>query len=417
MIAKAFEYINSLSDGNQMIAGAISLWLMGTITYICREVPRQIYAVIRKHITTEFISTSQHESFHALLKWFEKKGYTKKFRRVKFSNGRYGDNKTIKSVGYGTHMIWFGWMPIWVTLNKEDSKSEMDKETIILTKIGRSHILFDELIKEIMKRADKTDRFEVYRASKGEWRYSCWQPKRDFDSVIMDEATEVELIETIDNFIKSEEWYVKHGIPYSLGILLYGPPGTGKSSIIKAVASYVDYDVYTVSATGVSMYPDILQDVRSRSITTIEDIDSCISANKRRKGVGKRKIQTDDTDALLESLIISSTSDLLNALDGIVAGHGRILIMTTNYPEKLDDAMLRPGRCDLKLEIGYFTMDMFRLFLKRFFSADEVEGALKGRKFTSDKLTGAVLQKAILAKTECIAIVEDHTERGGRNDE
>ncbi|GAH02362.1 unnamed protein product, partial [marine sediment metagenome] len=222
MIAKMFEYINSLSGGNQMIAGAISLWFMGTITYICREVPRQVYAVVKKHITTEFISTSQHESFHALLKWFEKKGYTKKFRRVKFSNGRFGSNETVKSVGYGTHMIWFGCVPIWVTLNKEDAKTEMDKESIILTKAGRSHTLFDKLIKEIIKRDDKTNKFEVYRASKGEWLYSCWQPKRDFNSVIMDEEVKTELIKTIDDFIKSEEWYIKHGIPYSLGILLYG---------------------------------------------------------------------------------------------------------------------------------------------------------------------------------------------------
>ncbi|GAG64693.1 unnamed protein product, partial [marine sediment metagenome] len=156
-------------------------------------------------------------------------------------------------------------------------------------------------------------------------------------------------------------------------------------------------------------YPDILQDVRSRSITTIEDIDSCISASKRKKGAGKKKIKTDDQDSLLESLIISSTSDLLNALDGIVTGHGRILIMTTNHPEELDDAMLRPGRCDLKLGVGYFTMDMFRLFLKRFFNEDDVEEALRGRKFASDKLTGAVLQKAILVKTDCVTIVEEHT--------
>src|SRR6516165_7419974 len=57
-------------------------------------------------------------------------------------------------------------------------------------------------------------------------------------------------------------------------------------------------------------------------------------------------------------------SGLLNALDGVSSRDGRVLFMTTNHPERLDPALIRPGRVDLKIELGYATPDQARrLFL------------------------------------------------------
>jgi len=422
MIQELFEYINNLSAGNQMIGGAISLWFMGVITYACREVPRRIWGFCVKHATTEFVTTSQNTSFHNLLQWFEKNGYADKFRRIKVSNGKWGSNSsTTKSVGYGNHVVWYGWAPLLVNLRGLENKSEFDKEIISIMKIGRSHALFDRLITEISERDEKANRIEVFSAEKSGWSFLGRQPKRGFDSVIVEPGVLRRLLGAVDDFVAAEEWYVRHGVPYSLGILLYGPPGTGKTSLIQALASYLNRDIYIVSALGLAFKPEVLQSVEENSITVVEDIDGCPTAQKRtienRRWGREEEEETDKEEpekpkasgreGVRDSFY--STSDLLNAMNGIVSGHGRILVMTANHPEKIDDAVLRPGRCDLKLEIGYLNMEMFVAFLKRFFS-DEDFNMLSGRILKVRNLTGAVLQQAILEKKTCREIVDKFTE-------
>jgi len=433
-IRQIFEHINSLSGGNQMIAGAISLWAMGTATYIFREIPHRGWALLVKHLTTEVAFTSQHSSFYNLLKWFAKEGFAKKLRRVKVSEGRWGsDNTTIKSIGYGTHVVWFGWVPLWVTLNKEETMSDGDKETIKLFKIGRSHELFDKLVAEISQKDEKNNQLEVYTGRGGEWDYMCSVPKRGFDSVIIDSDILKALVTAVDNFVAAEEWYIKHGIPYTLGIMFCGPPRTGKSSLIRALASHLDRAIYSVPAATAAFTPSILQKVQAGSLTVIEDVDSCSVAQKRsdkfdRKDSGsapplgvhsadvpemtaERQPSSRNTQMVkdLEEFFVGNISELLNAMDGIVSGHGRILVMTTNYPEKIDNAIMEPGRCDHSFTIGYFSMEMFTAFLSRFFEAAEVIRCLSNRYLSTDDLTGAQLQKCILDKMTCESIVNLHS--------
>jgi len=164
----------------------------------------------------------------------------------------------------------------------------------------------------------------------------------------------------VDFFLKNEDWYKEKGIPYTLGILLSGKPGTGKTSTIKALArdcgrhvvnvklseyttvSQINNFFYTsrlgVVRDGVTTAYDIPIDKR---IIVMEDID-CLSSIGI---VGKR---TDDPSvAVKEGLNLSV---LLNILDGVLETPGRILIMTSNKPDMLDDALVRPGRVDLSIE-------------------------------------------------------------------
>jgi len=58
---------------------------------------------------------------------------------------------------------------------------------------------------------------------------------------------------------------------------------------------------------------------------------------------------------------------ILGALDGIISNHGRVIILTTNHAEILDSALIRPGRIDVQIEVGYMISETFNSFLKRFF--------------------------------------------------
>ncbi len=408
-MTKVFSYINELSSGNEMIAGAISLWAMGIFTYFFKEIPQKTCKLLFKNLTTTVTFTSQNPSFYNMLKWFERNGYAEKLRKVKLSEGRWGsDQETIKSVGYGTHVVWFGWVPLWVTLERETNVGDVDKEVMTILKVGRSHKIFNKLSREISKK--KKDGFiDVFSAKGGDWYFRSSSPKRGFDSVIVKLSLLEELKSVIDKFIASEDWYVEHGIPYTLGIMLYGPPGTGKSSLIRAIASYTNRSIYSIPASSAASYPDMLQSINKDSITVIEDIDSCSAAKTRNKKDKKNNDNRSSIEIDFEEFMINNISELLNAMDGIVSNHGRILIMTTNYPEKIDAAIMRPGRCDCKIEIGYFNMEMFRRFLLRFFSENIVFNLLNNRALSVDNLTGAELQKCILDKMSCEEIVLKYT--------
>jgi len=403
------QQVDKLSNGNPVIAGVMSLWLLGVGTYIFRQVPLKIYGFFMKHMTTELTTTSQNEVFHNLLSWLEEKGYSAKFRKVKLSNGKFGwgsDKGTTKSVGYGSHLVWFMGHPVLISLNKEESHSEHDKETISLHKIGRSHAIFDRLIREIGTKDDDKDKTKVHKYSKGGWEFVGSQPKRVLSSVIIEKDKEDALTRTIDEFVASEDWFVMHGIPYQLGILLYGPPGTGKTSLIKAIAAYADRPLCIARLNAMSSsLEEMLLTSPDNSIVVIEDIDTSGSTKRRKTKKAKPaneppdapQSQVEAIEEALQDYSSASLSDILNAIDGVVSRHGRILVMTTNYPEKIDEALLRPGRVDLKLEIGYMDAILLEAMLRKFFD-DIPEDYFHGYVLGHDTLTGSMVQGDIREK-------------------
>lgn len=406
------DFINNLSGGNQMIAGAISLWVLGTTTWICKSVPQRVFDFLIKHLTTEMAITSYNQSFFDLMDWLEDKGFSHRFRRFKITNGKWGsEDSTTKGVGYGSHIIWHKWKPIKISLEKEgDSHSERDKETIRLVRIGRSHKPFDDLVDELRrKREDDRDMTAMYMHMGNDgWSFAGKQPKRPIESVIVEKEKMELLLKTFKDFEEKEEWYVRHGIPYQLGILLHGPPGTGKTSMIRAIAGHLNKSLYVASASKMYGLGSMFGDCDKDCILVIEDVDSCSMALKR-KGSEKfdKDSEKDDDDGmsmpsidegsdfneLFERMSLSSLSDLLNAVDGVFVKHGRILIMTTNHPEKIDPALMRPGRVDLSLELSYVNDETFKRFMLSFFPDAKVDNIVLKKE---TRITGAELQNDIL---------------------
>jgi chaperone BCS1 len=95
------------------------------------------------------------------------------------------------------------------------------------------------------------------------------------------------------------------------------------------------------------------------------------SPNVRMVG---RYLESSDKEDEVESMVKQSAaaylSDVLNSLDGLFSIHGRILIITTNHPDELDDALVRPGRIDVKIEVGYAKDETFVKFIKKMYDVD-----------------------------------------------
>jgi DNA-binding protein YbaB len=200
----------------------------------------------------------------------------------------------------------------------------------------------------------------------------------------------------VDFFVNNKRWYEQKGVPYTLGLLLHGVPGAGKTSCIKSIAKDTNRHVLnirlsestTVNQLNALFYSSQVQVVQNgenkfydipieKRIIVLEDVD-CLTdvvlsreaaENNKASNVEKERemqkaaeVKSNELDTF--GRLVQNSDDygksqklnlsiLLNILDGVLEQPGRILIMTSNHPEKLDKALIRPGRIDVIVNFDY----------------------------------------------------------------
>ena len=168
-------------------------------------------------------------------------------------------------------------------------------------------------------------------------------------------------LDDVKDFLTSGEWYHKRGIPYRRGYLLYGPPGSGKTSFIQALAGELDYNICILNLSENNLTDDrlnhLMNHIPNRSILLLEDVDAAFNKREQSADQGYTNGVT--------------FSGLLNALDGVASAEECITFMTTNHPEKLDPALLRPGRVDFKVLIDNATEYQVKHMFLRFYENEE----------------------------------------------
>jgi mitochondrial chaperone BCS1 len=282
------------------------------------------------------------------------------------------------------------------------------KEEVYLSCFGRNTQILKDLLQEaqisyLERDGNKTI---IYRASRPyggtsddrEWIRCMSRPPRPLSTVVLDEAQKQLILADMKEYLhpRTKKWYSNRGIPYRRGYLLHGPPGTGKTSLCFALAGVLQLRIYVANLNSKNLTEDTLstlfRDLPARCIVLLEDIDSAGLAVSRKddQSVIEAKTNSDDTQKSssettgaaagpnlpsTESNESSnkgiSLSGFLNIIDGVASSEGRILVMTTNHMEKLDKALLRPGRCDLIVHFSYANSDMIKgLFLAIYSTVD-----------------------------------------------
>ncbi len=414
IIKKLLGDLNLSPAASGALTGVIGVWALGVITYICRGVPDWIEGLTLRFFRTQLILTSQHRVYYDIVNWLGEYLKSKKLASWKASNGRWGNNdSSVLSLGYGTHYVWYRkkLLIVYLTTRRDNENGEF--ETITISKFGKGHGIFIKLLEEAREHGRVPDQSKVYTYDDG-WDFLDRQPNRPLSSIILEQGALEQLIARVDRFLdpEYEKWCIEKGIPYRLGILLHGPPGTGKTSVIKALASYAKRELLIVSAKAMDSIGQALcssDSTPNNSLYAIEDIDAHLF-NPRKIGeilsaLSDQPENKNDEDK--DKGTRGNMSDLLNALDGITATHGRIVIMTTNHLDTLPHSLLRPGRVDLMLEIGYFNLDMFRRYLKLMY---EQEVDLSGRQMNPG-ITGAMLQCDTQMRMSLEELIEKYTTR------
>ncbi|XP_058755801.1 protein HYPER-SENSITIVITY-RELATED 4-like [Vicia villosa] len=178
-----------------------------------------------------------------------------------------------------------------------------------------------------------------------------------FDTLALDRDLREFVTGDLEKFVRRKEYYKKVGKAWKRGYLLYGPPGTGKSSLIAAMANYLHFDIYDLELTELNSNDELrrlLIAMPNRSILVIEDIDCTVEFQDRNSQSLTGSGRSRDRQVTL--------SGLLNFIDGLWSSCGdeRIIVFTTNHKEKLDSALLRPGRMDVHIHMSYCTPYGFR---------------------------------------------------------
>jgi hypothetical protein len=224
------------------------------------------------------------------------------------------------------------------------------------------------------------------------------------------------VVKRINFFINNRDWYVKKGIPHTLGLLLHGPPGCGKTSLIKAIANDTHRHVINIQLTKTTTQTQLKalffnEEIcvfnkktgqnelfiipLEQRIYVMEDVDAISDILYSRELTAEKKIVEErvrleayeeakkaaiakgyapppppnDISENKEQLTLAF---FLNLLDGILETPGRIIILTTNHPEKLDSALVRPGRIDLNIHFDRCSKDtIVEMLLKFYETIDE----------------------------------------------
>ncbi|KAE9600108.1 hypothetical protein Lal_00045474 [Lupinus albus] len=212
-----------------------------------------------------------------------------------------------------------------------------------------------------------------------------------FDTVAMEPEMKVQLLEDLCMFLDRKEYYKRVGKAWKRGYLLYGPPGTGKSSLIAAMANYLNFDIYDMDFREVQCNSDLrrlLIGMGSRSILVIEDIDCSV------------KLQNREVDNNGEDEDKVTLSGLLNFIDGLWSSCGdeRIIIFTTNYKDRLDPALLRPGRMDMHIHMSYCSFSGFKILATNYLGIqnhplfEDIEGLLHKVNVTPAEVAGELMK-------------------------
>jgi chaperone BCS1 len=267
--------------------------------------------------------------------------------------------------GPGKHLLRYKNTFIGVHRNREGSMPNIQTgepfETMTLTTLYSHRHIFASIFLEASKLAQAATQGRTMLFVP---RMTTWEPfgepkrKRPLDSVVLATGVKERIVRDIQDFLSARQWYLDRGIPYRRGYLLWGPPGTGKSSFIEALAGHLDFNIAMLTLSERGMTDDrlnvLLNKVPARTIVLLEDADAAF--------VNRRQV---DGEGYSGGTV--TFSGLLNALDGVVSAEERIIFLTTNHVERMDAAVVRPGRVDMTVRLGEADEWQVRKMWERFY--------------------------------------------------
>lgn len=402
-------FLQDQLSNNPFFTGGSVLMITGALLAICREVPGRIFAWLKRRCFVVIDIPDREPAFEWIDKWLANHPYSRTRARsltVKTVAVDYRERQNdltldarpriLLSPAPGEHVFFYRGRLVFLSRERPKPTDLKDKsvsirETFTISILGRDRGVALQLLQDARDAAVPPDnnRVNIHRVEYSSWTLLASRTPRGPESVFLREGLLENLIADVRQFLERKSWYADRGIPYRRGYLLYGPPGTGKSSTVLAVASTLKMEIAVLSLASSSLSDEELSELLSEfpvnSIVLIEDID-CVFV--QRQGAD------DKTNRL-------TFSGLLNALDGICAGEGRILFATTNHLERLDPALIRPGRIDRRVHIGPASRNQLSRIYRNFYpQADPLKATRFAESLPEYQIPLSAVQTYLLARCD-----------------
>ena len=366
------ESLQNVLVSNQLLSGGLALAALGLAAVWLRQLPGKIVAW-GKHffVTTMTVDSRDELMFPALIEYMDSREALRRInnftvRAVRQQGSTYqslhdelqqgGRPAPLFSPGEGFHLFVLEGRLMWMTREVQVGVSVVEK--IRLSILGRDKRPLEALVEAAMTHRIERElnRIAIYVPSpyNNEWTRARLGNNRKLDSVVLKDGQREAITSDLERFFASRERYETLGIPWRRGYLLYGPPGTGKTSLVTALASELSLNVCVLSLASPNVTDEkignLLGSVPRRSVILIEDVDAFF----QHRGKADAAVKV-------------SYSGFINALDGVAAHEGSVVFLTTNHPELIDEAAIRSGRVDFRMELGLCDRGQLeRMFLKFF---------------------------------------------------
>lgn len=264
-------------------------------------------------------------------------------------------------------------------MSQSNYMSGKSKESIKMTFFVRDRNLIVTLFSAIrdfnVPPTDPKMHTYCYRGSYTGWRVTQSRRRNSRRNVILPDGLLEDIEADILAFRAGQEWYEDKGIPWRRGYLFHGTPGSGKTSAAMELALRTGSDLAVLPMSAFGFDDEALvgaiSDMPAGCILLIEDVDYFFLKREEGKNnsVGNSKV---------------TFSGFLNAIDGVLSTEGAIIIMSTNHPEVLDPALMRPGRVDRKIAFSCATSEQAQKMFTHFFPgtngmSEEFASAISGQ--------------------------------------
>jgi mitochondrial chaperone BCS1 len=400
---------------NPFFSGGLSLMVIGSAAALLRHLPAQIWAFLQRRFSITIEIPDRDPAFRWLQVWLASQPYARRARDLSLAttwvpvdaesdtavvfdedegSAKSGASrvKFLLSPAPGTHWMVYQNRPVILNRSRRDlqnGNARTFQETLSLQVLGGSRGLIEQLLDDARRLAcPRVPGVSILTSRYESWETTSWQPRRPVPSLVLADGVFEDVIEDLRDFYSSRTWYVERGVPYRRGYLLHGPPGNGKTTLVLAAAGELNLSVAVLSLSNRLLSDDALRSLVDAlppaTVLLIEDVD-CVFKTERTT--------SDQTGVTL--------SGLLNALDGVSSREGRILFLTTNHPERLDAALVRPGRVDKKIELANATRSQAKRLYAWFYQGCGLTDARLdelAERFASQVPEGKV----------CMAAVQEH---------
>jgi len=364
-----FDALVSSLASNQLLVGGVGTLAFGALMYLLRAVPEKIVDILGRLLWTKLFVESMSSEFRDV------DGFIATRRLDFFSRSLEVKDGALKT-GFGGG--WGLYDGVLFKYSKTKAAQQIAPfESITISFLTRDRGLVARFLEDC-KPPEHRNSLTVSLYALGGSAGTLRRRKRSLDTVFVEPAIKQRLVERLRWFTTAEDWHSSRGIPWKLGIILHGPPGTGKTSLIHALASDLGFDIkYIKSLHGLGA---AFLSGRPKDLFVIEDIDTMSGPLSRESEAGQGDLRG-----------ASPLHEILNSMDGMQTPDGLKFIVTTNHIDRLDPAIVRPGRIDDVVEIGPLSQECAKSMFRAFYGRDGI-AAYTPR-------TGAELQRLFSTKS------------------